>query len=57
MEHVAIGTDAHFQLIHATQSMHVSSLPGIKNFEVKSQPRNFYHENFYLKGNLLNLKN
>ena len=57
MEHVAIGTDAHFQLTRATQSMHVSSLPGIKNFEVKSQPRNFYHENFYLKGNSLNLEN
>ena len=55
MEHV--GTGANFQLIRATQSMHVSSLPDIENFEVKSQPRNIYHENFYLKGNLLNLEN
>ena len=55
MEHV--GTDACFQLTCATQSMHVSSLPGVKNSKVKSQPQNFYHENVYLKGNLLNLEN
>ena len=46
MEHVAIGTDAHFQLTRATQSTHVSSLSGIEIFKVKSQPGNFYHENF-----------
>ena len=52
---VHIGTYTHFQLTHATQSMHMSNLP--ENFKVKSQPRNFYHENFYLKENLLNLEN
>ena len=46
MEHV--GTDVHFQVIRATHSMHVSSL-GIENFEVKSQPQKFYHENFLFK--------
>ena len=25
---------------------HVQLNPGIKNFEVKSQPQNFYHKNF-----------